>query len=122
MPTILMPLLTFGHALLQVQSFIDKKSSQFVFYIRGFWRDHIPYKELEMFLWDTLEEWSELKHTQSQLYTHKERIFWHLFHETQFVSATTLKTDKILKEEVAFCLEYLENEKAFPLDVVGMRP
>lgn len=107
---------------MQVQSFINAKSLQLVYYIRAFWYDSLPYKELEFFLWDTLEEWSQVENTHSQLYTHKERIFWHLFHETQFVTATTLQTDKVLKEEIAFCLEYLQNEEAYPLDVVGMRP
>lgn len=107
---------------MQVQAFINMKSSQLAYYIRGFWHAKIPYREFEIFLWDTLEEWSEIEQTQTQLYTHKERLFWHLFHETQFVSAATLLSDEILKEEVAFCLAYLENEKAYPLDVVGMRP
>lgn len=107
---------------MQVQSFINTKSSQLVYYIRAFWYDSLPYNELQMFLWDILEEWSQVENTQTQLYTHKERIFWHLFHETQYVSAATLQTDSVLKEEIAFCLEYLQNEKAYPLDVVGMRP
>lgn len=107
---------------MRVQSFIDKRSTQLVQIMHGFWHEKLPYRELENFMWDTLDEWSNLEQTQNQLYTHKERIFWHLFHETQYVSPATLQNDKTLINEIAFCLEYLENEKACPLDVVGMRP
>ncbi len=105
-----------------MQSFIDKKSSQLVMHMNGFWYDNLPYKTLEAFLWDTLEEWSAIEQKDTQIYTHKERIFWHLFHETQFVTAATLQNDKVLKQEIAYCLEYLQNNRPCPLDVVGMRP
>jgi len=105
-----------------VQTFIDLKSSQLVYYVQAYWNDCLPYRELEYFMWDTLEEWSQITHTNEQLYSHKERVFWHLFHQTQFVSADTLKHDPILKEEVALCFSFLLNNKACPLDVVGMRP
>ena len=90
--------------------------------MNGFWYEKLPYKELENFMWDTLEEWSEVEHKDQELYTHKERIFWHLFHETQFVTPATLQNDKILKDEISICLEYLQNNRACPFDVVGMRP
>jgi hypothetical protein len=105
-----------------VQSFIDTKSSQLVYYVHAYWDDKLPYKEFENFMWDTLEEWAQIKHTQSQLYSHKERVFWHLLHETQFVSASALKSDDILKNQVEFCLAFLQNNRACPIDVVGMRP
>jgi hypothetical protein len=90
--------------------------------MHAYWEDDLPYREFENFMWDTLEEWSAIELKQEQLYTHKERIFWHLFHETQYVTAEKLKHDSILKDEVSFCLEYLQNDRACPLDVVGMRP
>lgn len=122
MPTILILLSVSGHITLPVQSFIDHKSSQLVFYMQAYWHDNLPYKEVENFMWDTLEEWTLIEQKYDELYTHKERIFWHLFHQTQYVSATALKHDKILKEEIAFCLEFLQNNRPCPLDVVGMRP
>lgn len=73
-------------------------------------------------MWDILEEWAQIEHKQNQLYSHKERVFWHLLHETQFATAAALKTDDILKNQVEFCLRYLQNNCACPLDVVGMRP
>lgn len=105
-----------------VKAFVDKRSEQLINIMQGFWHENLSYGELETFLWDTLDEWSEIENTQSQLYTHKERIFWHVFHETQFVSAATLQNDNVLKNQIAFCLEFLHTEKACPLDVVGMRP
>lgn len=105
-----------------VQSFIDKKCSQLTYYIQAFWQDELPYAELENFMWDTFEEWAELEHKQNQLYTHKERIFWHLLHQTQYVSAKSLREDNILKDEIDLCLHYLKTNRACPFDVVGMRP
>lgn len=90
--------------------------------MHAFWHENLPYSEFENFMWDTLEEWSQIGQIQTQLYTHKERIFWHLYHQTQYVSPEVLKHDKILKDEIEFCLEFLQNNKACPLDVVGMRP
>lgn len=90
--------------------------------MHGFWYGNLPYKALEEFMWQTLEEWSAIQNKDSQIYTHKERIFWHLFHETQYVTPATLQNDNVLKKEIEFCLEYLQNEKACPLDVVGIRP
>lgn len=107
---------------MSVQSFIDKKCSQLSYYILAYWREDLPYAELENFMWDTLEEWAEIEYKEDQLYTHKERIFWHLLHQTQFVSAQMLKEDKILKDEITLCLEYLKNDKPCPFDVVGIRP
>ncbi len=107
---------------LYVQSFIDKKSSQLIFYLDGFWYENLPYKELENFMWDTLEEWTQVKSVHSQLYTHKERIFWHILHQSQFVSADSLQNDEILKAEIRLCIEYLKNNGPCPFDVVGMRP
>ncbi len=105
-----------------VQSFIDAKSSQLVYYIHAYWKDGLPYKEFENFMWDTLEEWSQIEHKQNQLYSHKERVFWHLLHETQYASSEALRHDDTLKTQVEFCLEYLQTNRACPLDVVGMRP
>ncbi len=88
----------------------------------AYWHKSLPYREFQNFMWDTLEEWAQLEQKDEQLYTHKERIFWHLFHETQFVSSTTLMEDQILRQEISFCLEFLQNDRICPLDVVGMRP
>lgn len=122
MHTILKLCLTNGQFTLPVQIFIDHKSYQLVYYVQAYWSGRLPYKEVENFMWDTLEEWMQVKQRYSELYTHKERVFWHLFHQTQHVSERALKYDSILKDEIAICLEYLTNNRACPIDVVGMRP
>ena len=108
--------------LLTVQSFINQKSTQLIYYMHAYWHDDMPYAELENFMWDSLEEWTQVDDSLHQLYSHKERIFWYLFHQTQFVSAEDLKHDLMLRHELEFCLRYLENNRLCPIDVVGMRP
>lgn len=90
--------------------------------MQAYWHEDLPYQEIENFMWDTLEEWTQVDYKHGELYSHKERVFWHLFHQTQYVSSKALKHDDLLKAEITFCMEYLQNNLACPLDVVGMRP
>ena len=42
------------------QFFIDK-SQQLVFYVSRYLRGQLPHREIHLFIWDTLEEWSQLQ-------------------------------------------------------------
>lgn len=105
-----------------VQNFIDNKAEQLVFYLRSFWQDKLPYAELECFLWDTFEEWSLVKNQQSQPYSHKERIFWHVLHQAHYWEEPLIRNDDCIKEQLSMCVLFLEGQGLCPLDVVGIRP
>jgi len=107
---------------LLVQHFIDRKAQQLTFYMRSYWRHELPYSELECFLWDTFEEWSQIKNQRSQAYSHKERIFWHVLYQTHYWKEPLIRCDESIKTQLSMCILFLEGQGFCPLDVVGIRP
>ncbi|MEM0909938.1 MAG: hypothetical protein AAGJ37_03130 [Pseudomonadota bacterium] len=106
---------------MSVQAFINDKSKLVTHYVNGYWDSKITYDELQRFLWDTLEEWSEVDTKQFEAYTHQERIFWHIFQMLQQSENHMLSSEPICSE-VECLLGYLNKEGLCPIDVVGMRP
>jgi hypothetical protein len=107
---------------LLVQHFIDRKAKQLAFYMRSYWQNELPYAELEFFLWDTFEEWSQVKNQDRQPYSHKERIFWHVLHQAQYWDEPVIKNDQFIKAQLSMCVLYLEDEGVLPFDIIGIRP
>ncbi|WP_416351162.1 hypothetical protein [Alteromonas sp. 14N.309.X.WAT.G.H12] len=103
-------------------SFVDTKAAQLCFFLRGFWQESVPYSELDIFFWDTLEEWSQINYTFDQPYTSKERVFWHVLHQLHYWSEGKLKHDPSLITELTTCLTFLEGGGVYPSDCVGIRP
>ncbi len=105
-----------------VISFIDEKAKQLCYYLRAFWQGDLPHTELELFFWDTLEEWSQVNYQLDQPYSQKERVFWHLLHQIHFWAEEKLAYDNYLVEELANCIVFLEGKGICPFDCVGIRP
>ncbi len=103
-------------------SFVDAKANQLCFYLRGFWQSIIPHSELDIFFWDTLEEWSLVNYDLDQPYTERERVFWHTLNQLHFWTEEKLKSDPLLIEELDRCLAFLEGKGICPLDCAGVRP
>lgn len=103
-------------------TFVDNKASQLAFYIKAYFSKQIPYSEVDLYLWDTLEEWSQVNIKKEEPYTTKERVFWHLVHQVSFWSENMLQNDKFLRSELRKCIDYLEGEGQYPADCIGIRP
>lgn len=103
-------------------TFVDLKASQLAYYIKAYFSRKIPYTELDLYLWDTLEEWSQVNIKKEEPYTTKERVFWHLVHQVSFWSENMLENDKYLRGELNNCVAYLEGEGHYPADCIGIRP
>ena len=110
--------------MLTVKQFISQKTPQLTFYLKGLWNRTIPYNEVDLFFWDTLEEWTIVKMGPDEPYTQKERVFWHLMHQIHYWPEHKLLHDKYLREELDTCIHFLEDktETYLPLDCVGIRP
>lgn len=106
----------------RVQSFIDNKANQIPYFVRGFWERRIPYSEVDLYFWDTLEEWSQVNRREEEPYSQKERVFWHLLHQLHYWPEQKLLKDPYLISELSACLDYLEGEGQYPLDCIGIRP
>lgn len=105
-----------------VKPFIDNKAKQLCFYLRAYWLGEIPYGEIELFFWDTLEEWCQVTDKFEHPYSQKERVFWHLLHQAHFWSEDKLKYDQYLVEELTNCVAFLEGKGMCPFDCIGIRP
>jgi hypothetical protein len=108
--------------LVNVQNFVDNKAKQLCFYLRAFWQGELPIEEIELFFWDSMEEWGQVECTLTQPYTQKERVFWHLLHQVHYWNEDKLTKDQFLVDELTNCVNFLEGLGHCPLDCVGIRP
>jgi hypothetical protein len=107
-----------------VSHFVQSKSTQLAYYVRSFLQHKIPYSELDLFFWDTLEEWSQIKKGKHLPYEKTEQVFWYVLHQIHYWPARTLVEDPYLRGELETCLDCLESEGNYPLplDCIGIRP
>lgn len=107
---------------LLVSEFVDQKAEQLAFYLESYWQDGVAFREMDNLIWDIFEEWSTINNRQQQMYTHKERVFWHIIYQIQFVGEHNLRHDAFIRDEIQQYTLYLKAGKPCPLDVIGMRP
>lgn len=107
---------------MSVSVFIEDKAKQLCYYLRTFWQQELPYQELDLFFWDTMEEWSQVHYDITQPYSSAERVFWHLLHQIHYWPEEKLLHDTYLVEELANCIHYLEGKGFCPFDCIGIRP
>ncbi len=105
-----------------VELFIAQKSQQLVYYVARYLRGQLPQSELHLFIWDTLEEWSQLRLKVQVPPSFQEQVFWHVVHELECWPADQLRRDKNLKRQLQQCLGYLQGKTPIPTDCVGVRP
>ncbi|WP_408609409.1 hypothetical protein [Alteromonas pelagimontana] len=105
-----------------VTSFIDTKSKQLCYYLHAFWDEKLAFREIEIFFWDTLEEWSQVEYNLTLPYTQQERVFWHLLHQLHYWPEEKLRSDTFLVEELTNCISFLEGKGICPFDCIGIRP
>ncbi len=107
---------------MQVQQFIDHKKRQLGFYVKAFSCRELPYSELNLFIWDTLEEWSHVCVVKNEPYSEQERVFWHMVHLLSYWPEARLLKDDYLQTELSVCVAFLNGCGNFPIDCIGIRP
>ncbi|MER2493626.1 hypothetical protein [Catenovulum sediminis] len=107
---------------MRVNQFVELKSKQLAHYVRAFLARQVEYSELDMFVWDTLEEWGQVTIQKNEAYSEKERVFWHLIHQVSFWPQDTLQTDSLLIDELNICANFICDQGGFPMDCIGIRP
>jgi hypothetical protein len=105
-----------------LKSFIEQKSRQLVFYLSRFLRGRLPHRELHLFVWDTLEEWSQLRVRSRKPETLHEQVFWHLLYQIEYWSEPELKQNPRIRRELQYCLSFLHGYGQLPCYCVGVRP
>jgi hypothetical protein len=109
---------------ISVQGFVNIKTQQLAYFVRGFWNERILYHELDLYFWDTLEEWSQVSQGKNQPCSQRERVFWYLLHQLHFWPENSLLNDPEVRCDLNSCVTYLERRQAYPLpqNYVGARP
>lgn len=102
--------------------FIEQKTHQLIYYIRAFWRGELCYQEIDLFFWDTMEEWLAVTNRGQAPLCSQEQVFWHLMHQIHYWPQEQLVYDRSLREDLLKCIDYLENGEFRPFHCIGIRP
>jgi hypothetical protein len=109
---------------ISVQKFLNVKSQQLAYFVRAFWNDRIVYNELDLYFWDTMEEWSQVSNLADQPSSQRERVFWYVLHQLNYWPEQHLREDSNLRSDLDLCVNFLESQEEypFPLEYSGARP
>ncbi|WP_372872273.1 hypothetical protein [Shewanella sp.] len=101
--------------------FIDSKAPQLAQYGTAFLSDQLDYREIQLYLWDTLEEWQQLS-PQGEAQTDTEKVFWHLMHCFDRWPDWVLRGNLFLRKQLQDCCEFLSLGGELPGGCIGVRP
>ncbi|MCE9686314.1 hypothetical protein LZP73_08830 [Shewanella sp. AS16] len=101
--------------------FIDTKAPQLAFYGKAFLSEQLEFQEVQLYLWDTLEEWQNLN-PQGDALTDMEKVFWHLLHSFDKWPDWVLRGNQHLSKQLHDCCDYLSLGGQLPAGCIGNRP
>ncbi len=110
-----------GFILVNTSRFIHNKSFQLSFYAHAILDGEIQDSEVDLYCWDTLEEWSQIKQPKTAL-TQLESAFWYLLHQISYWSSYEIRANEKLKRELTSCISYLQGYGRYPEFCSGVRP
>lgn len=105
----------------KVKQFIDTKAFQLSNYADAMVTGVIPESEVIMYCWDTIEEWSQIRSSNSNM-TSMEHVFWHLLHQITFWQPMEIRNSPELRSEVDSCIDFLRGNGLCPEFISGVRP
>lgn len=105
-----------------IEQFINNKIIQMSSYINAVILAKLHYTELDLFVQDTMEEWTTFQVTEESPSNTKERVFWHVMHELSLHGAQSLNSNLFLKSEISTCLDFFNGIGSYPIDCIGWRP
>jgi hypothetical protein len=101
--------------------FIDEKAPQLAFYGKAFLNDQLDFAEIQLYLWDTLEEWQQIQ-PQGEAQTDMEKVFWHLLHSFDKWPDWVIRGNQYVRKQILDCCDYLSFEGQLPEGCYGLRP
>ena len=104
-----------------IDDFIDIKAPQLAHYGKAFLSDQLDFNEIQLYLWDTLEEWQQLD-TQGEAQTDIERVFWHLLHSFDKWPDWVIRGNQYMRKQITDCCDYLSLGGHLPDGCCGVRP
>ena len=107
--------------MVDAQNFIDAKAFQLSNYADALVAGAIPPTEVDLYCWDTIEEWYQVRAFSSTM-TPTESAFWYLLHQITFWNPKEIRTCPVLKSEVDSCIDFLRGDGHYPDFIAGVRP
>ncbi len=107
--------------MIEAQRFINTKAFQLTNYADALVAGVIPSTDVNLYCWDTIEEWSQLSSATSKV-SHTESVFWYLLHQITFWNPKEIRTCPLLKSEVDSCIDFLRGDGVYPDFCSGVRP
>ena len=104
-----------------ISDFIEQKAKAACFYIDGMLKQTVPFEEVSIFIWDTLEEWFHIK-TSDQPLSHQEQVLWHLFHLLERWPESALRGNLFLRKQLSDGICFLRAQGPMVLNCAGVRP
>jgi len=105
-----------------IEQFINDRIIQLNAYIKAVMHKNLHFTELDLFLNELMEEWSQLMVTDETPANAKERVFWYLIQELKLHGAQALNQNLYLLAEVGACLDFIDGNGSYPIDCIGWRP
>lgn len=105
-----------------IEQFINDKIGQLTHYVLAVIDQTLHYTELDIFIVDTMDEWTLLSVRDETPSNAKERVFWHLIHEISLHGAQSLNFDLFFKSEILTCIDFFNGKGSYPIDCIGWRP
>lgn len=107
--------------MVDAHKFVVTKAYQLSNYAAAAVQGVIPETEVDLYCWDTIEEWSQVN-TESAKVSPLESAFWYLLHQITFWSVKEIRTTPDLSEKVNSCIHFLRGEGMYPEFCSGVRP
>ena len=111
--------------MITANDFIETKAPQLAYYGKAFLEDQLDYKEIQIYMWDVLEEWQHLTQMTSTVSVPEsdtEKVFWHLLHCFDKWPAWALRGNQFLRQQVDECCNYINMGGNVPEACIGIRP
>lgn len=106
---------------ISINEFIDNKAPQLALYGKAFLNNELDYQEIQLYLWDTLEEWQQLPNPTTWP-SDTETVFWHLLHTFNKWPDYVIRGNQYLSKQIHDCCEYLSLGGKIPNGCIGVRP
>ena len=107
--------------MVNAHTFVSNKADQLSFYADALIMGQIPEDEVDLYCWDTLEEWSQVNPRDAKI-TQRESAFWYLLHQLAYWTTGEILSCPKLRSEVGSCVQYLKGHGHFPDFCQGVRP
>lgn len=106
---------------MDLTEFFEQKAKSACFYIEGMLSQQVPFDEVSLFMWDTLEEWWQVNAATTAI-SEKEKVLWHLFHLLKRWPEQTLRNNPFLRRQLEQGCDFLRSQGPMLLDCAGIRP